>query len=71
MQAHDPLALYNSGFIPELITFLLTYFEVTGGERKPSVLLSELFSSWLCQKCTEQWAEEKTQPAPNHSVLMA
>lgn len=61
MGAQGPLALCNSGLIPKLIMFLLICFiaEVTRGERKPSVSLSQLFSSWLCHKCPQWWMEKK------------
>jgi len=63
--AQGLLALCSSGFIPKLIMFLLICFisEVTRGERKHSVSLSQLFYSWLCHKCTQQWVEKKIYKA--------
>lgn len=70
MQAHDPLALYNSGFIPKLIAFLLTYFEVIGREREKTQCVTHTVVFKLAMP-QMQWVEEKTHPAPNHSVLTA
>lgn len=74
MGAQGPLALCNSGFIPKLMMFLLICFiaDVTRGARKPRVSLSQLFSSWLCHKCTQQWMGKKmSQACPKARVLVA